>query len=91
MVKPYAILLYCVAYTWDIVLKRLCITTWGELSSECGACGGELSSECGASRLGVSFLWDELSLGELSLGRVVLFPFKLFLTMFFIIQNEYLR
>ena len=73
MVKPYDISLYCVAYTWDIVLKRLCITTWGELSSECGACGVELSSECGASRLGVSFLW-----GELSLGRVVLFPFKLF-------------
>ena len=39
---------------------------------------GELSSECGASRLGVSFPWLELSLGELSLGRVVLFPFKLF-------------
>ena len=28
---------------------------------------GELSSECGASRLGVSFLWGELSLGEVSL------------------------
>ena len=39
---------------------------------------GEFSSECGASRPGVSFLWGELSLGELSLGRVVLFPFKLF-------------
>ena len=78
MVKPYDILLYCVAYTWDIVLKRLNITTWGELSSKCVACGGELSSECGASRLGVCFLWGELSWGELSLGRVVLFPFKLF-------------
>ena len=44
--------------------------TWGELSSE----GGELSSECGASCLGASFLWSELSKGELSLGRVVQFP-----------------
>ena len=31
-----------------------------------------------ASRLGVSFLWGELSLDELSFGRVVLFPFKIF-------------
>ena len=40
---------------------------WGELSSE----WGELSSECGAS-----ILWGELSLGELSLGRVVRNPLK---------------
>ena len=39
---------------------------------------GELSSECGASSFGVSFLLGELLLRELSLGRVVLYPFKLF-------------
>ena len=41
---------------------------WGELSSE----WGELSSHCRASRL-----WDELSWGELSLGRVVRNPYKI--------------
>ena len=51
--------------------ERLCInTTWGELSSE----WGELSSEYGASCFGASFLWGELSQGEMSLVRVVLFP-----------------
>ena len=34
---------------------------------------GELSSECGESRLGAGFLWGELSWGEMSLVRVVLF------------------
>ena len=43
---------------------------WDELFSE----WGELSSECGASCLGAIFLWDELSWGELSLGRVVRNP-----------------
>ena len=34
----------------------------------------KLSSECVANCLGASFLLGELSWGELSLGRVVLFP-----------------
>ena len=32
---------------------------------------GELSCECGASYLRASFMWGDLSLGELSLVRVV--------------------
>ena len=49
------------------VVGRVVFLMWGELSSE----WGELSSECGASCLGPSFLWGELSWGELCLGRVV--------------------
>ena len=48
----------CLICALSIKIYIYNITNWGELSSESGA----------------RFSWGELSCGELSLGRVVLFP-----------------
>ena len=51
-------------------VAEICFQKWGELSSKSGASRllkwGELSSESEASCLGASFMWGELSWGELS-------------------------